>query len=238
MDTQTMAQIYLADQRGRSESASVHSRHTFNVGDYAAEGREPFGALLLLNEDTLRAGASLTMAVQEPTEVVLLPIVGGLEYAYAGTFSFAEPGQSVVLSLAAGMAYTVSNPYESEFINYIQFWLTKPQYDFAPVVSQTEFDLARMNTLLPCFGEPSGYQGFIGRYSGRQEGTYTVTAATDRQNRQLFVFVVQGVFEVANRLLHDRDGLALTCDQAEVLEFEALSNDAVLIVIDLATADQ
>jgi hypothetical protein len=43
--------------------------------------------------------------------------------------------------------------------------------------------------------------------------------------------VLQGVFEIANRLLHERDGLALTYQQDDVLEFEALSNDAVLILV-------
>ena len=53
MNTQTEAQIYLADQRGRSETDFFRSYHTFNFGQYVAEGRAQFGPLHLLNDDTL-----------------------------------------------------------------------------------------------------------------------------------------------------------------------------------------
>ncbi len=243
MDRQTGAHIYLAEQRGRSETDFFRSYYTFNFGPYIAEERESFGALCLLNDDTLRAGASLTMQVEEPMEVVLLPIIGGLDYTNNGSTDFLEPGQAGILSLAAGMTYQIANPYEAEFINCIQFWLRKPLSDFSPAVVQTEFDLAKLNTLLPFLGDvnaeigqSSGYRAFIGRYQGRQEGMYSVESVINGQTRRIFVFVLQGVFEVANRLLHEKDGLALQYERDAVLEFEALSNDALLILIDLSSA--
>ncbi|HEX9956288.1 MAG TPA: pirin, partial [Fibrella sp.] len=237
---------YLSDQRGSSETDSFRSYHTFNFGQYMAEGREPFGALYLLSEDTLKPGAGLTMQVEQPTEVVLLPIMGGLEYTSAGETHFLEPGQAGIVSLAAGTTYRVSNPYTSESINCLQIWFTKSDTDFSPAVGLTNFDLATANTLLPFFGNvpgvdaPSvdapgvgqtGYSGFIGRFAGREEGTYSIGAITRGQTKRVFVFVLQGVFEIANRLLHEKDGLALAYQQDDVLEFEALSNDAMLIVL-------
>ncbi|MFD2570520.1 pirin [Spirosoma soli] len=241
MDSQTQAHIYLAEQRGRLETDSFRSYHFFNFGAYVAESREPFGPLCLLNDDSLRAGTTLSMQVEQPMEVVLLPVVGGLGYTIAEATAFLEPGQAAVLSLAAGMTYQISNPYETELINCLQIWLQKPSNGFAPSVSQTNFDLATVNMLLPLFGEhdaeagqPSGYRGFIGRYDGRQEGTYAIRTASTGKAGRIFVLILQGVFEVANRLLHERDGLALQYDHDDVLEFEALSNDALLILLDLS----
>ena len=242
MDNQPTAQIYLADQRGRSESSSVLRHFTFNAGPYRAEGREPFGALTLLNDDTLRASASLTTQLEQPMEVVLLPVVGGLEYTCAGEVNFLSPVRRAVLMLGAGMSYTISNPYETEFINCIQLGFASPLPDFDPVCSQTAFDLTTLNSLLPFLGERTGTssfanQAFIGRYTGREEGSYTVGSAAVGGMRQVFVFVIQGVFEVANRLLNERDGLALTYYEPTEIEFEALSTDALLILIDLAPAE-
>lgn len=45
-----------------------------------------------------------------------------------------------------------------------------------------------------------------------------------------FVFVLYGVFEVANRLLHQSDGLALEFTDDGKVEFEALSNEALLLL--------
>ncbi len=252
MDTQTEAQIFLANQRGLSQTDFLRSYHTFNFGPYVAEGREPFGPLHLLNDETLRAGASLTLQVEQPTDVWLLPLAGGLEYSYsvglateapaagAPVSDFLEPGQLGVLSLPAGGRYTVSNPYETESINFLQLWLAKPHHAGAPVVDQIRFDPGTKNTLLSFFGiaasEPDGApvnRGFIGQYTGREDGTYAVPKPAEGSVNRVFVVVLQGVFEVANRLLHEKDGLALQYRQADVVEFEALSNDAILLLLDM-----
>lgn len=48
-----------------------------------------------------------------------------------------------------------------------------------------------------------------------------------------FALVLAGAFEVAGRLLHAHDGLALWDTAAVALE--ALGNDAVLLVLELAS---
>ncbi|NEU65603.1 pirin [Spirosoma agri] len=240
MDTQTQAQIYLADQRGCSETPFFRSYHTFNFGPYTAEDREPFGPLHLLNDDTLRVGASLTMRVEQPTTVVLFPVMGGLEYTVDGSIDFLEPGQLGVLAVPTGTTYSVSNPYEQEQINFLQLWLTNPSDDLQLTIDQIPFDLTTINTLLPIFGSTNldhsdhpTVKGFIGRYTGRQEGTYPIAPAAELVDTGMFVFVLQGAFEVANRLLHAKDSLSLRYNQPDQLEFEALSNDAIILLLEL-----
>lgn len=217
------AQLYLADQRGHSETELVRSFHVFNTGTYKAPDREPFGPLCLLDDDTLRAGASIKRRVDTDTAVVVLPLMGSVEFATDAAPDFLEPGHTQTLWLPAGASYTVSNPYETETINVLQLWFSS---DFAKLIADsglTRFDLIRKNTLLPLFNMPN-IRAFIGRYDGRAEDTISV-------GNGLFVFVLSGVFEVANRLLQERDGLALPTRKEDVVAFEALSNDAVLIAI-------
>jgi hypothetical protein len=241
MDTQTEAHIFLAEQRGRSETDFFRSYHTFNFGAYQDESRKPLGSLYVLNDDALRAGASLTMQVEQPMDVLLLPIVGGLEYSThllgeTPSAHFLEPGQVGVLLLAEGMTYTVINPYETETISFLQIWLTRSPADFDPTVQAVSFDLTRKNILLPLLGVDSTNSNrlFIGQYTGRREGAYPVELGVNVEPRHVFVFVLQGVFEVANRLLHEKDALALTYRHSEVMEFEALSNNATLLLIELS----
>lgn len=52
----------------------------------------------------------------------------------------------------------------------------------------------------------------------------------ENKNSGLFIFVIEGAFEVQGRLLHARDGLALW--DIEAAEMEVLSNDAVIMVIE------
>lgn len=236
MNTKTQAQIYLADQRGCSETADFRSFQTFNFGAYRAEGRQPFGSLCLLNDDKLRAGASLSMQVDNEMDVLLLPLVGGLAFRTVSDEpvdeEFLEPGQVGILSLEADTRFTISNPYERESINFLQLWLTRSATNSAPAFQQAGFSFDTRNTLLP-LADLTGNRVYIGQYGGRQEGYYLVSATPETSPRGLFVFVIQGSFEVANRLLHEKDGLAIEPEEDYILEFEALSNDAILILLDL-----
>lgn len=239
MDTQTQAQIYLSDQRGFSQMDYFRSYHSFNFGPYFDESRQPFGALQLLNDDVLKVGHGIRMQVDQNTEVILIPIVGGLEYKSNVGNGFLEAGQVQIFSLTGGMDYEIINPYETEAINYIAIWLTNTSPDFRPGMQQTRFDLQIKNELLPLFeASPNKestkqplFRGFIGRYGGREEGIYRLT----QRASGVFVFILSGAFEVQNRLLHERDGLSLTDVQNNVVDFEALSNDALLLVLEIPT---
>ena len=67
---------------------------------------------------------------------------------------------------------------------------------------------------------------FIGKFDGRKEEIYTLK----NKNNGIFVFIIDGVFEVQNHLLHARDGLSLK--NIEAIEFEALSENAIVLLLE------
>ena len=67
----------------------------------------------------------------------------------------------------------------------------------------------------------------LGKFLGREEITYQLS----QNGRSAFVFVVEGAFEVQYRLLEVRDGLAIW--NLPKVEIEALSNDAIILLIEL-----
>jgi quercetin 2,3-dioxygenase len=232
MQTDPEAQIYLADQRGCTQSAHFQSLHTFSFGDYQPESRAPFGNLKAFNEDTLLAGKQQIMQVDQPTEIFILPIAGGLEVSVDQEEAcYAGAGEALHFLAFPDKVYKLTNPFDSESINFLQIWFspTEPPEEVAKVenlCALTKFNLENRNTLLPLLGAQNNQnRTFIGMYGGRQEGVYEV------QENQVFIFVIQGAFEVQNRLLHPRDGLML--QNPKEVEFEALSNDAILLVLDV-----
>ncbi|MBE9466464.1 pirin family protein [Dyadobacter sp. UP-52] len=236
MITQTEGQIYLAGQRGCSQLSWFRSFHTFNFGLYQDHNREPFGNLKVLNDDTLAAGKSFKMQLAENTEMILLPVVGAVEYTNSlGETGILEAGQMQIFSAAEGMEYEISNPYEKELINFIQIFLKNNQYPFVPKVQEINIDLENRNQLFPLFSPGQNglttHQetfGFIGKYSGRKEDLYHLK----NPENGIFVFIIEGAFEVQNRLMETRDGLSLR--NLDELEFEALSNDAIILILEVS----
>lgn len=70
----------------------------------------------------------------------------------------------------------------------------------------------------------------IGKFTGREETVYNVSDP----RAGVFFFVVQGAFEVQYRLLESRDGLSLW--STPEIELEALSNDAIILAVEVAIA--
>lgn len=226
--TQNEAKIFLSAQRGKTELSWFRSFHSFNFGNFQDPSKEHIGKLRVFNDDTLAAGKGMKMQVEKPTEVLILPLVGGIEFKNStGYHDFLEAGKVQIFSAEAGMEYEVLNPYENELINYLEIWV---EQENATIVSTTsaDIDLEKQNELLPVFSSvQQNAFGYFGKYDGREEGVFQMK----NTGNCLYVFVIEGAFEVDNKLMEARDGLAIW--NANEIEFEALSNDAMLLVFEI-----
>ncbi|MEZ4900466.1 MAG: hypothetical protein R2822_01175 [Spirosomataceae bacterium] len=116
-----IAQIFLAEQRGCSETAWFRSIHSFNFGNYQDPSRKPFGALKLWNDETLAAQKSLSLTVEEDITLVILPIVGGVELKYLGESNFVAAGQALSLCLNVGATYQITNLIPTNSLIFCRF---------------------------------------------------------------------------------------------------------------------
>lgn len=69
---------------------------------------------------------------------------------------------------------------------------------------------------------------FLGMYQLRTKDTLTA-----KPPNSYMVFIISGAFEVNDRLLETRE--ALLIDNTELIDFEALSNNALMLIIELTT---
>jgi hypothetical protein len=234
MLVQTEAQIYLANQRGVTHHEGFRSFHTLNFGAYLAEGREPVGRLIAFNDETLMPQRAIEIKVDNPTEIILLPTVGGLELIdHSQESIFVSAGESFRFIAFPESTFKIVNPYPTETIGYLQIHL-KPDLscevlnnlmDETPLNS---FSLEENNRLVQAFTSTGkSVSARIGQYDGREEDTYTIS----KPENAIFTYVINGAFEVQNRLLETGDALAFW--NAEDAEFEALSNGAVILVAEV-----
>lgn len=221
------ATIYLAEQRGITQAnQSYRSWHTFNYGDYQNPHREAPGALRAFNEDTLAGGQCMSHRCDQQSQVCLMPLVGGIRVHFSGKYWLVEAGEMFVLPLQANEVYQIGNPYASELVSYLHILMQDYEMEEPTLIP---FDLSsKANQLLPLFDASN--QLSIGQFGGRVDAEHTLQSAEN----DAFVFVIDGVFEVQNRLLHRRDALLLP--MPGTLEFEALSEGAILLVLEIKKA--
>jgi hypothetical protein len=231
MKSESPAQIFNAALRGYKETPSYKCFYTFNFNDYQSEFRESFGQLTFLNDESLFPQESITYTPQEDTQIILLPIAGALCYRNGvHKEELIQSEQIKVLEIKKGVSYTFRNPFKEKWIHYLHigFKINAPYWEYQPAPQPIKFK--RLNELV-CFGlhkqmedRPAGY---IGIYEGRYQGSYELK----NLDNGVFVYVIKGAFEVQGRLLEYRDGLSLW-DTTEI-EFEALSNNAIILLLEI-----
>lgn len=224
---QKPAQLFKAAFRGNEETENYRKVSVFNFGNYQEESRKPFGNLTVLNDETLAPGVEIAMLVEENMEILILPLVGGIDFkGNNNEESFVRTGHLQVFSAAKNHSFTLTNPYEDDLVNYLHIWISNTTTDFKPKSQRIDFDFTRHNVLHPLYSNAE-MNCEIGIFDGRKEGIYTLK----NPKNGLFVFVLNGAFEFENRLIESRDGLALS--EITSAEFEALSENAMLLLLEI-----
>lgn len=228
MVQQNKGKIFLAEERGHNEMEWFRSYNTFNFGQYQRDHKTPFGPLYVLNDDTLAGGKSITITIEADSEIVLIPVVGAITYKDSlGNTNIIEAGECHVFTTPKNTTIQIGNPYDNELVNFLQLWFYKTCAE-PGTPRLIPFDIVNYkNQLVPIPVTDTPFKYGIGKYAGREESVYRLSNA----GNGLFAFVIQGAFEVQYRLLHPRDGLALW--EADAIELEALSNDAIIFVVEM-----
>jgi len=220
---QSPAHIYTAKQRGHIETDRHRLIATLNFGAYADATRKPFGALTVVNDETLAPLMPITRRLDDTTAMLVIPLVGALHYSLGAKEQELVPGEAVVLlPYSKGTTVTFSNPYEADLINFLYINL-KSNGSKGFGVSHINLDIR--NTLHPF--TQLGICGYMGIFDGRNEVLYPVNNTANG----LFAFVVNGAFEVNGRLLEERDALALW--ETDAADIEALSDNAIILLLEV-----
>ena len=226
------AKIFLAEDRGLNETPWFRSFNTFNFGQYQLEQKQPFGRMYLLNDDALDGGRTMTMQVEEPSSIILLPVIGALHFkSSAGHEGTLAAGQVQLLMLSKGDQLVLINPFKNDLINFLQIWI-RNDLPANTVSVSSDFDVnIFQNSLMKISPQWLGdhrlpFSISIGKFSGRGEADFYPSTA----DAGVFLLVLDGAFEVAGRLLNARDGLALY--ETSPIDIEALSYEALILVVE------
>lgn len=213
---QQPAKIFLAEKRYRYESNEYRCLST------PIERAEIQENVTRISDETLAPGKSKLFTMDKNTSVILMPLVGEVEY---GTLNKKQtikisPEELQVVSLKKGMTFKIQNPSKKYSVNYLQIWLKESLED--RTVSFSDYGHNALNIIF----ESQNMKLHFGVLDGRIEAEL----APAKKENTLLAFVINGAFELQNRLLETRDSLMLW--NLEHLELEALSENAIVLLLE------
>ncbi len=131
-----------------------------------------------------------------------------------------EAGEVVVFESAVEQDVIIKSALSDVETDVLVIIFNKPVSENSYRVNTIDLEIRNK---LNFIDEGFNFPGFIGIFDGREEGRYLLK----KSSHKIFAIVINGAFEFQNRLMETRDAILIW--DIEELEFEALSEDALIL---------
>ncbi|MEV6416223.1 pirin family protein [Kribbella sp. NPDC051718] len=131
-------EIHRADDRFRTQSDWLDSRHSFSFGPYYDPANIGFGLLMVHNDEVVAPGTGFDTHPHQDVEIVTWVLRGALLHQDSeGHDGIIYPGLIQRMSAGTGIQHSERNDTE-EPVHYVQMWVRPGEYDLTPSYQQAE----------------------------------------------------------------------------------------------------
>ena len=228
--------LHKAETRGDADHGWLHSRHTFSFANYHDPERVHFGALRVLNDDTVEDGMGFGMHPHDNMEIISIPLEGDLEHKDSmGNVSVIKHGDVQVMSAGTGIYHSEYNKNKDQQVKFLQIWVFPNQKKVKPRYDQITLNLADRHNKLQQILSPNADDAGVWIYQNAwfHLGNFDKGVASEYNLRAkgngVYAFILSGSVTINNQPLNSRDGfgiwdvdaLSITADSdAEILLME------------------
>jgi redox-sensitive bicupin YhaK (pirin superfamily) len=133
-------EIRRADDRFRTRTDWLDSRHSFSFGPYYDPANVGFGLLMVHNDEVVAPGTGFDTHPHQDVEIVTWVLRGALLHQDSeGHSGIIYPGLVQRMSAGSGIQHSERNDAE-EPVHYVQMWVRPGEFDLPPSYEQAEVD--------------------------------------------------------------------------------------------------
>jgi redox-sensitive bicupin YhaK (pirin superfamily) len=228
--------LHKAGSRGHANHGWLNSYHSFSFGGYHHPDRMHFGALRVLNDDTVAAGMGFGKHPHDNMEIVSIPLLGNLQHQDStGRNEIIRAHDVQIMSAGSGIAHSEMNASKTEEVKFLQIWVFPKLKNIAPRYEQKSFlPENRLNQILTVVAPDDSNAVFINQDAWFSLGSFSKDLSIEypikKTGNGVYVFVLSGSVTVNGELLENRDGLGVS--ETEVLTIVA-NTESELLLIDI-----
>jgi hypothetical protein len=228
--------LHKATTRGHANFGWLNSYHTFSFGQYNNSERVHFGALRVLNDDTVSAGMGFGKHPHDNMEIVSIPLSGDLHHQDStGRNEIIREHDVQIMSAGSGIAHSEMNANKDKEVKFLQVWILPKLHNITPRYEQKSFlPKDRVNQILNVVAPDNADAIFINQDAWFSLGNFSKDFSIDypikKKGNGVYVFVLSGNVTINNEALETRDGLGIW--DTDTLQITA-STDAEILLIDV-----
>nr|WP_044201552.1 pirin family protein [Flammeovirga sp. OC4] len=208
--------LHKADTRGHANHGWLNSHHTFSFANYYNPERVHFGALRVLNDDTVAEGKGFGTHPHDNMEIISIPLSGDLEHKDSmGNKAVIKEGDIQVMSAGTGIYHSEYNKNTDRNVEFLQIWVfpnkksVEPRYDQISISDISKPN--QLNQVLSPNKEDAGvwiHQNAwfnLGDFDQDTDFSYNFNAS----DNGAYLFVLEGKVTVDGQELKKRDGFGV-----------------------------
>ncbi len=227
--------LHKAGTRGHANHGWLNSYHSFSFAGYYNPERIHFGALRVLNDDTVAAGMGFGTHPHDNMEIISIPLSGDLKHKDSmGNEAIIKQGDIQVMSAGTGIAHSEMNARNDQEVKFLQIWVFPNKKNVQPRYGQITLDENKMkNNLLQVLSPNADYEGVwihqdawfsLGNLEKGFSTEYKLKAAANG----VYAFVLEGDVTINGEALNKRDGLGIS--ETDVLNITADADARLLLM--------
>jgi quercetin 2,3-dioxygenase len=229
--------LHKAETRGHANHGWLNSYHTFSFANYYNPDRVHFGALRVLNDDTVAAGMGFGTHPHDNMEIISIPLEGDLEHKDSmGNTTVIRNGDIQVMSAGTGVQHSEYNKNPDHLVKFLQIWVYPNQRNVQPRYDQITLNAAdRKNTLQQIISPNADDAGvWIHQdawfHLADFDAGKTVEYQIHKTGNGVYAFVLKGDLSINGQALSTRDGLGIW--DVDSFSIEA-SSDAEFLLMEV-----
>jgi quercetin 2,3-dioxygenase len=208
--------LHKSETRGDANHGWLHSRHTFSFADYYNPEREHFGALRVLNDDTVAPGMGFGTHPHDNMEIISIPLEGDLEHKDSmGNIAIIKRGDVQVMSAGTGIRHSEYNKNKDSQVKFLQIWVFPDRQNVTPRYDQITLNIAdrhnKFQQIVSHNADDVGawiYQNawfHLGKFDKGVSKEYKLKV----KGNGVYAFILNGDVSISGQQLKTRDGFGI-----------------------------
>lgn len=226
--------LHKASERGHANHGWLDSYHSFSFSGYYDPSKIHFGALRVLNDDTVKGGYGFGKHPHDNMEIVSIPLTGDLKHEDStGRKEVIRQNDVQIMSAGSGIAHSEMNANADKEVKFLQIWVFPKEKNITPRYEQKTFRpedrVNRLQTVVAPDNSEAVYIHQDAWFSlGNLEQGFSTGYTFNKTGNGLYAFVIEGEVTINNQTLNKRDALGVW--DTSTIDITANTNAELLLI--------
>lgn len=227
--------LHKANTRGNANHGWLNAFHSFSFGSWYNPERVQFGALRVLNDDTIAGGMGFGTHPHDNMEIITIPLEGDLAHKDSmGNSAVIKTGDIQVMSAGTGVEHSEFNPNADLQTKLFQIWLFPKYRDVAPRYQQITLDKSLQKNNFAQILSPNQDDAGVWIhqdawfYLSDFDAGFSKKLVLKKAGNGFYIMTIEGVIEVNGEKLEKRDALGIW--NTNEIEVKATTNTRFLVM--------